>query len=45
MSLDYLGLCDAATLTPLVQVDRPAILLVAAFIGRTRLIDSIQIGA
>jgi pantoate--beta-alanine ligase len=43
--LDYLELCDAATLTPLVQVDRPAVLLVAAFVGRTRLIDNIQIGA
>ena len=43
--LDYLELCDAATLTPLVQIDRPAVLLVAAFIGRTRLIDNIQIGA
>ena len=43
--LDYLELCDAATLTTLVQIDRPAVLLVAAFIGRTRLIDNIQIGA
>lgn len=43
--LDYLDLCDAATLTPLVQIDRPAVLLVAAFVGRTRLIDNIQIGA
>jgi pantoate--beta-alanine ligase len=43
--LDYLELCDAATLVTLIQVDRPAVLLVAAFIGRTRLIDNIQIGA
>jgi pantoate--beta-alanine ligase len=43
--LDYLELCDAATLTALVQIDRPAVLLVAAFIGRTRLIDNVQIGA
>jgi pantoate--beta-alanine ligase len=43
--VDYLELCDAVTLTPLVQIDRPAVLLVAAFVGRTRLIDNIQIGA
>jgi pantoate--beta-alanine ligase len=43
--LDYLELCDAATLVTLVQLDRPAVLLVAAFVGRTRLIDNIQIGA
>ena len=43
--VDYLELCDAATLTPLAQIDRPAVLLVAAFVGRTRLIDNIQIGA
>ena len=43
--LDYLELCDAETLVPLVQVDRPAVLLVAAFIGRTRLIDNVRIDA
>ena len=43
--IDYLELCDAATLVTLVQVDRPAVLLVATFVGRTRLIDNIQIGA
>ena len=43
--LDYLELCDAATLLTVVQVDGPAVLLVAAFVGRTRLIDNIQIGA
>jgi pantoate--beta-alanine ligase len=43
--LDYLELCDAATLVPLTEVDRPAVLLVAAFIGRTRLIDNVTIGA
>ena len=43
--IDYLELCDAGTLSPLVQVDRPAVLLVAAFVGRTRLIDNVQIGA
>ena len=43
--IDYLELCDAATLTALVHVDRAAVLLVAAFVGRTRLIDNVQIGA
>jgi pantoate--beta-alanine ligase len=43
--VDYLELCDAATLVTLVKLDRAAVLLVAAFIGRTRLIDNIQIGA
>ena len=42
--VDYLELCDAATLTPLAQVDRPSVLLVAASVGRTRLIDNVQIG-
>ena len=43
--IDYLELCDVATLVTLVQLDRPAVLLLAAFVGRTRLIDNIQIGA
>src|SRR6185312_4874627 len=33
--LDYLELCDAGTLAPLPTIDRPAVMLVAAFIGRT----------
>ena len=46
--LDYLELCDSATLAPIAAgkpLNRPAVLLVAAFIGRTRLIDNIQIAA
>ncbi len=42
--LDYLELCDAETLAPVTRVDRPAVLAVAAFIGRTRLIDNVRIG-
>jgi pantoate--beta-alanine ligase len=42
--LDYLELCDASTLIPIVNVDRPAVLLVAGFIGRTRLIDNVRLG-
>ena len=42
--LDYLELCDAETLAPVDRIDRPAVLAVAAFIGRTRLIDNVRIG-
>jgi pantoate--beta-alanine ligase len=43
--VDYLELCDASTLVPITAVDRPAVLLVAAFVGRTRLIDNVRIAA
>ncbi len=43
--LDYLELCDVASLAPVARVDSPSVLLVAAFIGRTRLIDNVRIGA
>lgn len=43
--LDYLELVDAATLAPVARVEGPSALLVAAFIGRTRLIDNVRIGA
>jgi pantoate--beta-alanine ligase len=39
----YLELCDADTLTPLAAADRPARLLVAAYLGRTRLIDNVPV--
>lgn len=41
--LDYLALCDAATLAPLTTLDRPARLLVAAKVGATRLIDNVAV--
>jgi pantoate--beta-alanine ligase len=41
--LDYLELRDAATLTPLAAADRPAVMLVAAFVAKTRLIDNLRI--
>jgi pantoate--beta-alanine ligase len=41
--IDYLELVDASSLEPLAQVDRPARALVAAFVGRTRLIDNVAI--
>jgi pantoate--beta-alanine ligase len=42
---DYLELRDAADLSPISQLDRPARLLAAAHLGRTRLIDNIPVDA
>jgi pantoate--beta-alanine ligase len=42
-SLDYLEVRDAFSLAPLVAVDRPAVILVAAFVGGTRLIDNLRL--
>jgi pantoate--beta-alanine ligase len=41
--IDYVELVDAGSLQPLATVDRPAVLAVAAFIGRTRLIDNVRV--
>ena len=41
--IDYVELRDAETLAPLVSLDRPARLLAAAKIGRTRLIDNLPV--
>ncbi|HTH28975.1 MAG TPA: pantoate--beta-alanine ligase [Sphingobium sp.] len=41
--IDYVALCDAASLAPLELLDRPARLLVAALLGKTRLIDNIAV--
>jgi pantoate--beta-alanine ligase len=41
--VDYLEICDAATLEPLVKADRPARALAAAVLGKTRLIDNIAV--
>lgn len=41
--IDYVAVVDAHSLEALEQVDRPARALVAAFLGRTRLIDNLAI--
>ena len=38
--IDYVAVVDPATLEPMTFLDRPARMLVAAFIGKTRLIDN-----
>lgn len=43
--IEYLALCDASTLAPLSRIDAPARLLVAAWLGETRLIDNILVDA
>jgi pantoate--beta-alanine ligase len=41
--VDYLELVDADTLRPALTVQRPAVMAVAAFVGKTRLIDNVRI--
>jgi pantoate--beta-alanine ligase len=41
--VDYLELCDAETLAPLAVYKKGARLLVAAWLGKTRLIDNIEV--
>jgi pantoate--beta-alanine ligase len=43
--LDYVELVDADTLEPMAAIDRPAVLALAVFIGRTRLIDNAVLAA
>jgi len=43
--IDYVALCDAATLEPVDRLDGPARLLAAAKLGRTRLIDNLPVNA
>lgn len=41
--VDYLELRDGVTLVPMNNLDRPARLLVAAHLGKTRLIDNVEV--
>jgi pantoate--beta-alanine ligase len=41
--IDYLELRDAETLQPVERAERPARILAAAWLGRTRLIDNMQV--
>jgi pantoate--beta-alanine ligase len=40
-NIDYVVVMDRDTLRPLTTIDRPAVLAVAAFFGKTRLIDNV----
>ncbi|MCJ2106127.1 pantoate--beta-alanine ligase [Methylobacterium sp. E-041] len=42
-AVQYLAVCDAATLAPLARVDGPARVLAAAYLGKTRLIDNVAV--
>jgi pantoate--beta-alanine ligase len=42
-TIDYVALCDSETLEPVTRLDRPARILAAARIGRTRLIDNLLV--
>ncbi|MGE0737298.1 MAG: pantoate--beta-alanine ligase [Alphaproteobacteria bacterium] len=41
--IDYLEICDAEDLQPLTEIERPARVLVAAYLGKTRLIDNVAV--
>ncbi len=43
VKLDYLEIVDAESLRPLERIDRPARALVAAYLGKTRLIDNVAL--
>ena len=43
--VEYLELVDAETLEPIDRLDRPTLLALAVFIGRTRLIDNVVLAA
>jgi pantoate--beta-alanine ligase len=45
VDVDYLAVADAATLEPLERAVRGALVMIAARVGRTRLIDNLVLGA
>jgi pantoate--beta-alanine ligase len=42
--VDYVEIRDAESLRPVERLDRPAVILAAAFVGATRLIDNLRLG-
>jgi pantoate--beta-alanine ligase len=44
-SVDYVDVADAETLVPLDRIEGPARVLAAAWLGKTRLIDNMPVGA
>jgi pantoate--beta-alanine ligase len=42
--IDYLEIRDAETLRPIDAINRPAVMLAAAYVGTTRLIDNLGLG-
>ncbi|MDR3326365.1 MAG: pantoate--beta-alanine ligase [Rhodospirillaceae bacterium] len=42
-AIDYLSVCDADSLTPINTIIHPARILVAAILGKTRLIDNVSV--
>ena len=45
LRLDYLEIVDPDTLNPVDHISRSALIAVAAFFGKTRLIDNIILGS
>ena len=41
--IDYVEIRDADSLRPVERLDRPAVILVAAYVGATRLIDNMRL--
>jgi pantoate--beta-alanine ligase len=41
--IDYVEVRDAETLAPVTTIERPAVILAAAFLGATRLIDNVRL--
>jgi pantothenate synthetase len=42
--VDYVSVADGASLAELSRLDGPALAMVAVWIGRTRLTDSVRLG-
>jgi pantoate--beta-alanine ligase len=43
IGVDYLEIVDPCSLKPIYQLDRPALVAIAAFVGQTRLIDNLML--